>query len=200
MKPRTSIIKEYSSALFIALIIALFVRSFVVQAFAIPSESMLNTLLVGDHLFGNKFVYGIKIPWTHTYIYRGDDPKRGDIVIFEYPEDESIDFIKRVVGIPGDVIEVRDKQLYRNGEPVVEEYVRHIDPTIIARRDNYGPVTVPADNYFVMGDNRDNSQDSRFWGFVKREALVAKAWRIYFSWGSKGITDIRWDRLGMKLE
>ncbi|MBQ7738407.1 MAG: signal peptidase I [Desulfovibrionaceae bacterium] len=208
MNPKTSdttqrniggIIKEYSEALGIALILALFIRTFVVQAFKIPSESMLNTLLVGDHLLGNKFIYGIKIPFTHHYIYRGEDPKRGDIIIFEYPEDESIDFIKRVVGIPGDVIEIRDKQFYRNGEPVMESYIRHVDPNISAPRDNFGPKTVPEGHYFVMGDNRDNSQDSRFWGFVKREAIVAKAWRIYFSWGPGGVSNIRTDRIGKEI-
>ncbi|MBO4301397.1 MAG: signal peptidase I [Desulfovibrio sp.] len=190
---------EYGEALLVALVLAIVIRTFVVQAFKIPSESMLNTLLVGDHLLASKFAYGVKIPFTHTYIWRGEDPQRGDIVIFEYPNDPDTDFIKRIVGIPGDIIEVRNKQLYRNGNPVKEEYIRFTEPDRIQPvRDNFGPVTVPADKYFVMGDNRDNSMDSRFWGFVNRSAIRAKAWRIYWSWG--GFDDIRWKRLGRAIE
>ncbi len=190
---------EYGEALFVALVLALFIRTFVVQAFKIPSESMLNTLLVGDHLLASKFAYGIKIPFTHTYIWRGDDPQRGDIIIFEYPNDPDTDFIKRVVGVPGDIIEVRKKQLYRNGEAVKEDYIRFTEPGRIQPiRDNFGPVTVPEDKYFVMGDNRDNSMDSRFWGFVNRSAVRAKAWRIYWSW--VGFDDIRWKRIGRAVE
>ncbi|MBQ9452446.1 MAG: signal peptidase I [Desulfovibrio sp.] len=190
---------EYGEALFVALILALVIRTFVVQAFKIPSESMLNTLLVGDHLLASKFAYGIKIPFTHTYIWRGDDPQRGDIIIFEYPNDPDTDFIKRVIGVPGDIIEVRKKQLYRNGEPVKEDYIRFTEPGRIQPiRDNFGPVTVPEDKLFVMGDNRDNSMDSRFWGFVNRSAVRAKAWRIYWSWA--GFDDIRWKRIGRAVE
>lgn len=186
---------EYAEALGIALLLALVIRTFVVQAFKIPSESMLQTLQVGDHLLASKFAYGIKIPFTHTYLWRGDDPQRGDIVIFEYPNDPSTDFIKRIVGVPGDIIEVRNKQLYRNGEPVKEAYIRFTEPDRIQPvRDNFGPVTVPADKYFCMGDNRDNSMDSRFWGTVDRAAIRAKAWRIYWSWS--GFSDIRWERIG----
>ncbi|MBQ7586114.1 MAG: signal peptidase I, partial [Desulfovibrionaceae bacterium] len=196
VKSRKNLLIEYAQALGIALIIALFIRTFVVQAFKIPSESMLNTLLVGDQLLANKFIYGIKIPFTHKYLYRGSDPQVGDIVIFEYPEDPSTDFIKRVVGVPGDVIEVRDKQLYRNGNPVKEAYIRFSEPdSIMAKRDNFGPLTVPPGEYFMMGDNRDNSHDSRFWGCVKREAIIAKAWRIYWSWGPGGLGAIRFDRM-----
>ncbi|MBO4313145.1 MAG: signal peptidase I [Desulfovibrio sp.] len=197
-KPRKSLVREYSEALIVALALALVIRTFALQAFKIPSESMLETLLVGDHLLATKFDYGIKIPFTHSYIWRGEDPKRGDIIIFEYPNDPSVDFIKRIVGVPGDVIEVRKKQLFRNGQPVREDYVRFTDPEgIQPPRDNYGPVTVPQDKYFVMGDNRDNSADSRFWGFVDRSAIVAKAWRIYWSWG--GFRDIRWGRIGRAI-
>ena len=190
---------EYGEALFVALILALVIRTFVVQAFKIPSESMVKTLLVGDHLLASKFSYGIKIPFTHTYIYKGEDPVKGDIIIFEYPNDPSVDYIKRIVGTPGDTIEVRNKQLFRNGEPVKESFIRFTEPDRIQPvRDNFGPVTVPADKYFVMGDNRDNSMDSRFWGFVDRSAIRAKAWRIYWSWG--GLGDIRWDRIGKAVE
>jgi len=169
---KKSLIREYGEALLVALVLAFVIRTFVVQAYKIPSESMVETLLVGDHLLASKFAYGIKIPFTHTYIYRGDDPAYGDIIIFEYPNDPSVDYIKRVIGLPGDVITVRDKRLYRNGMPVEESYIRYEQPNIIEPiRDNFGPVTVPPDKYFVMGDNRDNSLDSRFWGFVDRGAI-----------------------------
>lgn len=198
-RKKKSIWREYGEALIVALGLALIIRTFVVQAFKIPSESMLQTLLVGDHLLASKFSYGIKIPFTDQYIYKGDDPQRGDIIIFQYPNDPSVDYIKRIIGVPGDLIEVRDKQLYRNGQPVKEDYIQHIDPDgKEAFRDNYAPVTVPEDKYFVMGDNRDNSLDSRFWGFVDRSAIRAKAWRIYWSWG--GLDDIRWSRIGKKIE
>ena len=191
--------REYGEALLVALVLALFIRTFVVQAFKIPSESMLQTLLVGDHLLASKFAYGVKVPFTHTYLWRGDDPQKGDIIIFEYPNNPSVDYIKRIIGTPGDVIEVRDKQLYRNGQPVRESYVRFTPPGIVEPvRDNFGPVTVPPDKFFVMGDNRDNSLDSRFWGFVDRTAIRAKAWRIYWSWA--GLDDIRWSRLGQKIQ
>lgn len=199
VRPGKSLLREYGEALLVALILALLIRAFVVQAFKIPSESMLETLLVGDHLLASKFAYGIKIPFTDTYIYKGDEPARGDVIIFEYPNDPSVDYIKRVVGLPGDVIEVRNKQLYRNGQPVREDYVRFAQPDRIEPvRDNFGPVTVPPGKYFVMGDNRDNSMDSRFWGFVNRSAIRAKAWRIYWSWG--GLDDIRWSRLGKLIQ
>lgn len=198
-RPVKPLWREYGEALFVALILALVIRTFVVQAFKIPSESMVKTLLVGDHLLASKFSYGIKIPFTHTYIYKGEDPVKGDIIIFEYPNDPSVDYIKRIVGTPGDTIEVRNKQLFRNGEAVKESFIRFTEPDRIQPvRDNFGPVTVPADKYFVMGDNRDNSMDSRFWGFVDRSAIRAKAWRIYWSWG--GLGDMRWDRMGKKVE
>ena len=160
---------------------------------------MVKTLLVGDHLLASKFSYGIKIPFTHSYIYKGSDPVKGDIIIFEYPNDPSVDYIKRIIGTPGDTIEVRNKQLFRNGEPVKESYIRFTEPDRIQPvRDNFGPITVPEDKYFVMGDNRDNSMDSRFWGLVDRSAIRAKAWRIYWSWG--GLGDIRWDRIGKAVQ
>lgn len=196
---KKSIWREYAEALIVALVLALIIRTFVVQAFKIPSESMLQTLQVGDHLLASKFAYGVKIPFTDKYIYEGTDPQRGDIIIFQYPNDPSVDYIKRVIGVPGDVIEMRDKQLYRNGQPVKEDYIRNTDPDgVEPLRDNYAPVTVPPGKYFVMGDNRDNSLDSRFWGFVDRKAIRAKAWRIYWSWG--GLDDIRWGRIGRKIE
>ena len=197
--PKKPLWREYGEALLVALLLALVIRTFVVQAFKIPSESMLQTLLVGDHLLASKFSYGVKVPFTNYYVYKGSDPQRGEIIIFEYPNDPSVDYIKRIVGTPGDTIEVRNKQLFRNGEPVKEGYIHFTEPDRIQPvRDNFGPVTVPADKYFVMGDNRDNSMDSRFWGFVDRSAIRAKAWRIYWSWG--GLGDMRWDRMGKKVE
>ena len=181
-RPVKPLWREYGEALFVALILALVIRTFVVQAFKIPSESMVKTLLVGDHLLASKFSYGIKIPFTHTYIYKGEDPVKGDIIIFEYPNDPSVDYIKRIVGTPGDTIEVRNKQLFRNGEPVKESFIRFTEPDRIQPvRDNFGPVTVPADKYFVMGDNRDNSMDSRFWGFVPDENIVGRAFFIWMN-------------------
>ena len=198
MNPRTKLIKEYAEALIIALVLAFFIRTFVVQAFKIPSGSMLNTLLIGDHLLVNKFSYGIKLPFTHTILVPMGDPKFQDIIVFEYPKDPSKDFIKRVIGLPGDRIEVRDKELYRNGEKLVETYVQHVDPRLNASpRDNLPEFTVPQGKYFVLGDNRDESMDSRYWGLVDRGAIVGKAWRIYFSWD--GPAHIRWDRFGRNV-
>lgn len=200
MNPRWhKVVKDYAEALVIALVLAFFIRSFVVQAFKIPSGSMLETLQIGDHLLVNKFLYGLKIPFTDKVFIEVSDPEFGDIIVFEFPEDPSKDFIKRVIGLAGDVIEIRDKQVFRNGEKLEEDYIRHTDPNIIVgNRDNFGPVTVPEGVCFVMGDNRDESYDSRFWGFVKRETIKGKAWILYWSWG--GLTDIRWDRIGDVVE
>jgi signal peptidase I len=192
-------LREYGEALLFAVLLALLIRAFLVQAYKIPSESMVSTLLVGDHLLASKCVYGVTIPFINLRIYQGEDPVRGDIVIFEYPKDPKVDYIKRIVGVPGDVVAVRNKQLFRNGQPVREDYVRFIQPgRIEPLRDNFGPVTVPEGKYFVMGDNRDNSLDSRFWGFVDRKAILAKAWRIYWSW--EGFSNIRFDRIGKLLQ
>lgn len=194
-RARQSVIWEYLEALIWAGAIALVITTFVVQAFKIPSGSMLETLQIGDHLLVNKFLYGLKRPFSDEYLLRGDDPAVGDVIVFRYPEDPSLDYIKRVVGTPGDVLQMRDKVLYRNGVAVNEPYVRHSQPGVmLPRRDNWGPITVPADKYFVLGDNRDDSQDSRFWGFVDRTAIRGKAWIIY--WSSRGLSDIRFDRIG----
>ena len=182
--PKKPLWREYGEALLVALLLALVIRTFVVQAFKIPSESMLQTLLVGDHLLASKFAYGVKIPFTNHYVYKGTDPQRGEIIIFEYPNDPSVDYIKRIVGVPGDVIEVRGKQLFRNGEAVKEGYIRFTQPDRIEPvRDNFGPVTVPEGKYFVMGDNRDNSLDSRFWGFVPDRNIVGKAFFVWMNFG-----------------
>jgi signal peptidase I len=195
MTPRWhKLLKEYTEALLIAILLAFFIRSFVIQAFKIPSGSMLQTLQIGDHLLVTKFAYGIRLPFTDILLTRFDDPESGDIIVFEFPEDESKDFIKRVIGVPGDTIEIRNKNVYRNGEQLVEPYVQHTDPTIKPIRDELGPITIPEGKYFVMGDNRDESYDSRFWGFVEREKILGKALIIYWSW--EGVGHIRWDRVG----
>jgi len=199
LEKKKSVWREYAEIILIALMLALPVRAFVFQAFKIPSGSMLDTLLVGDHLLVNKFLYGPKIPFTHTYIYQGEDPRIGDVVVFEFPDDPSMDYIKRVVGCPGDTLEMRNRMLYRNGQIVNEPYVRYT-PTRDVRRDNFPPIAVPAGHYFVLGDNRDESLDSRFWKrqFVARTAIHGKAWRLYWSWS--GLTDIRWNRIGQAIE
>ena len=195
MNPRwQKVLLEYLEALAVALILAFVIRTFVVQAFKIPSGSMLDTLLIGDHLLVNKFLYGTRIPFTDKVIMPLEDPQRGDVIVFEFPEDTSKDFIKRSIGPPGDVVEMKDKALYRNGEKLVEPYIKHTDPSAQQRRDNFGPITVPAGKYFVMGDNRDESYDSRFWGFVDKDKIRGKAWMIYWSWD--GPSDIRLGRIG----
>jgi signal peptidase I len=201
--PRKGVWRENIEAILVAVVIALFIRTFVVQAFKIPSGSMKQTLQIGDHILVNKFVYGIKIPYLRKTIIPIKNPRRGDIVVFKYPVDPNKDFIKRVVGIPGDVIEIRDKQLYVNGQQVNHEYGVYSDPRIlpahIRPRDNFGPVTVPEHSLFVMGDNRDESFDSRFWGFVDYKALNGKAFMIYWSWDKENF-GVRWNRLGNLLK
>ncbi len=188
---------ELAKIVVVALFIALVIRTFLIQPFIIPSGSMLDTLHIGDRLFVTKFSYGIHLPFISKEIASTGEPKRGDIIVFPYPENPSQDYIKRVVGIPGDVIEVRDKQLYRNGEAVQESYIKHTDAMLMGRRDNMQPVTVPAGKVFVMGDNRDQSQDSRFWGFVDKDTIIGKAWIIY--WSSTDWVNINWSRIGTIL-
>ena len=191
MNPRwQKMLLEYLEALAVALVLAFVIRTFVVQAFKIPSGSMLDTLLIGDHLLVNKFLYGTRIPFTDKVILPIEEPADGDVIVFEFPEDTSKDFIKRIIGAPGDVLEMKDKVVYRNGQKLDEPYVKHTDPNIQARRDNFGPITVPPGKYFAMGDNRDESYDSRFWGFVDKDKIRGKAWVIYWSWD--GPADIRW--------
>lgn len=200
MNPRwQTMLKEYAEALIVALVLAFFIRSFVVQAFKIPSGSMLQTLQIGDHLLVTKFAYGVKIPFTNIMVLEREGPERGDVIVFDFPEDPSKDFIKRVVAVPGDVIEIREKKVFLNGEELDEPYIQHVDAsTSVPRRDNFGPVMVPENKYFVMGDNRDESYDSRFWGFVERNTIAGKALILYWSWGS--LTDIRWERIGQMVE
>lgn len=195
MKNKKSAVREFIEALVVALGLALVVMTFVVQAFKIPSGSMIPTLQIGDHLFVLKFMYGVKLPFSDTILIKTWTPKRGDIAVFRYPREESVDYIKRVIGEPGDVIEMRNKQLYINGNLYQEPYAHHIDPMVIPERDNFGPVTVPEGKFFMMGDNRDNSSDSRVWGFVNENKLRGKAWLIYWSWDGKDRW-VRWERIG----
>lgn len=189
--PRTGKMAEYGEALVVAILLAIAIRGAAVQAFKIPSGSMLPTLQIGDHLLVAKFLYGVRIPYTAVRVLRIRAPARGDIVVFAYPVEDSKDFIKRVMGIPGDRIEVRDKKVFVNGDPVEDPWGFHVDrvtlPGGVERRDNFGPVEVPSGQYFVMGDNRDRSYDSRFWGFVEDARIKGKAFIIYWSWDSENL-------------
>lgn len=196
--PKRSRFRENVEAILIAVIIALFIRTFVVQAFKIPSGSMKPTLQVGDHILVNKFIYGVKIPYLSTVVLPVKDPQRGDIVVFKFPVDPRKDFIKRVIALPGDVVEIRDKTIFINARRVNHDFGVFSDPRTIAGnlkpRDNLGPITVPKDALFVMGDNRDESFDSRFWGFVPIRDVSGKAFIIYWSWDSDDF-NVRWRRL-----
>jgi len=217
---REPIIVEYSRSLFPVILIVLILRSFIVEPFRIPSGSMMPTLLVGDFILVNKFAYGIRLPVINTKIINIGEPKRGDVVVFRYPNDPSTDYIKRVIGLPGDRIAYYNKKVYVNGKefPQQEQAIyegvgsgigesgshlknenilgvkHHIlinddKPTI-----NYDFV-VPAHHYFVMGDNRDNSNDSRFWGYVPEENLVGKAFMIWMNWDTAN-NGVNWHRIG----
>ena len=199
---RKSTAREYFESICVAVILALFVRTFVVQAFKIPTGSMENNLLIGDHLLVNKFVYGPTTSAVERAILPIGTISRGDVLVFKYPEQPDRDFIKRVIGLPGDGLEVREKKVYINGTALDEPYAHYLTPisegssfhevTSFDVRDRYGPVTVPANHYFMMGDNRDNSEDSRFWGFMPRSYVKGKALFVYFSFGDDGV---RWSRL-----
>jgi len=200
---KKSVLRENIEAIIVAIILALFIRTFIVQAFKIPSGSMKETLQIGDHILVNKFIYGVKIPFLRTTIIEVKNPKRNDIVVFKFPEDPGKDFIKRVIGVAGDVVEHRDKKVYVNNEPVDDIFGMYTDPHIFPGsfqpRDNFGPVTVPPGSLFVMGDNRDHSYDSRWWGYVNLKAVQGKAFMIYWSW-DKDNFGVRWDRIGKMLK
>ncbi|HEX7586057.1 MAG TPA: signal peptidase I [Patescibacteria group bacterium] len=193
---------EYAEAIIIAILIAIVVRTFVVQAYKIPSRSMVPTLLVGDHILVNKFIYGVKVPFLRNTIIPVTNPQRGDIVVFIYPNDRSKDFIKRVIGVSGDKIEIKNKIIFINGKQYSDAYGVYSDnviyPGSMQPRDNFGPVTVPVKSLFVMGDNRDESADSRFWGFVDLKDVEGKAFIIYFSLNYEE-KNLRWQRLGSVL-
>jgi signal peptidase I len=231
---RKSKTREWIEAIVIAISLALLIRAFVVQAFKIPSGSMEDTLLVGDHILVNKFIYGSTIPLTESRILIFNPPKRGDVIVFSFPKnrekpectstlknlsyrvgnvfssgnpmylfkDDCRDFIKRVVGVGGDKVEVRNKVVYVNDVALVEPYAIHRDHSIEnSQRDNLGPFTVPRNNFFVMGDNRDHSYDSRFWGVVKMEDIKGKAFIMYWSWNTNGslLDKVRWGRIGQLI-
>lgn len=218
--PRKSAVREYAEAIVVAMLLAFAIRVFVVQAFKIPSGSMIPTLLIGDHILVSKLSYGLQWPgdckfkltfppvtcYTSQPIVRFGDPQRGDIIVFRYPEDEDKDFIKRIVGLPGDTVEIRNKAVFVNGALLEDKaFTQRVDPGIIdgtlTPRDNFGPVTVPERSYFVMGDNRDQSLDSRFWGYVSEEKIRGRAFRIYWSWSGLGDWKswVRWERLGRAI-
>ena len=185
-----SVFRQYAEAFIIAIVLALVIRTFVVQAFKIPSGSMLPTLQIGDHILVNKFIY-----WF-------TDPHRGDIIVFKFPQDEGRDFIKRVIGLPGEKVEVRGKQVYINDKPLRESYAIHLDPAIqptpTSPRDSFDPMVVPPSQLFMMGDNRDYSMDSRFWGFLDMKKIKGKAFIIYWSWDRDRFRP-RLGRIGMVI-
>ena len=204
---KKSIAREYFESLVIAVILALFVRTWVFQAFKIPTGSMEQNLLVGDHLIVNKMVFGPAATWLERALMPTRPIRRGDVIVFKYPKEPERDFIKRVIGLPGDRIELRRKTVYVNGEPLDEPYVQYLQPPSPAGqirggdlREEYGPVTVPPDQYFMMGDNRDNSEDSRYWGFMPRSYVKGEALFIYYSFEDSGslasiFTSTRWGRI-----
>lgn len=222
-RQKKSFYKEWIEPFLIAAVIALFIRQFIVEAFKIPSGSMIPTLTIGDHLLVNKFVYGPRIPFTDKRLFSGETPKRGEIIVFKYPEDEKKNFIKRVVGVPGDKIQIVKGRLFINDQPVeitpvngdqakkagpqmfydnpavydeqLEAVHHRVQYLLDQSQKNFGPRLVPEGSVFVMGDNRDNSQDSRVWGFVKFEKILGRAFIIYWSWDGEDRW-VRWDRIG----
>jgi len=208
-KPQKTVVREYAEALIIALILALLIRTFIIQAFKIPTGSMEPTLLVGDHLLVTKFSYSVhipnEIPFTSIqlfpdYHFFASVPERGNIVVFKYPEDESKDFIKRVIGLPGETIQVIQQRVYINDKLLKEPYAYHSQPPSLnsGSRDNMPPLRIPEGHIFVMGDNRENSHDSRMWGTLDLSKLRGKAQWIYWSWDSED-TRLRADRLGTSV-
>ncbi len=217
---------EWVKSIAIALVIWLVLRTFLVEAFRIPSSSMERTLLVGDFLFVNKALYGAEVPLLHTHLPAVREPRRGDIVVFDSRTEAGVKVVKRMIGLPGDTLQMRNNVLYRDGVRQIEPYVEHVDPgsdpasdemrlwqvaylvrgvdraTYQPTRGNWGPLVVPAGRYFVMGDNRDNSYDSRYWGFVERGVIRGRPLFIYYSYDHDSwrvlpfLTAIRWGRIG----
>ena len=219
---------DWMRSFIIAVGLFLFVRAFFVEAFKIPSGSMERTLLVGDFLLVNKLVYGAEVPFTGRRLPRLQEPKRGDVIVFVWPKDSSKNFVKRLVGLPGDTLEMRDGQLYLNGVAQAEQYVTRTDPDadpsmsdfewqrsylvstaeaahVHPSRNNWGPLVVSSDSYFVLGDNRDNSLDSRYWGFVPDGLVRGRPMFVYYSYAPDTatrlpwLTRIRWRRLGERV-
>ena len=212
--PQKSVVREYAEAMGIALLLAIIIRTFFIQAYKIPSGSMEPTLLVGDHILVNKIIYGLRMPDSlfgvqipglpyGKYLFRLEPVHRGDVVVFVFPPDPTKDFIKRVIGVAGDTIQVKNGAVWLNGQPMTDPHghyeVAPGDRSEISPRDNFGPVTVPPGKLFMMGDNRDRSYDSRFWGFVDDDQVEGRAMIIYWSWDSDStsLIPIRWSRFGM---
>ncbi len=234
MAKQKSKFREYTEAIIIAIIRALLIRTFIVQAFKIPSGSLKQTLLVGDQILVSKFLYGVKIPFTDTRFFILRQPRRGDIIVFSFPQnkekeecrsftqnvasrfgnvwsnksllylfkDDCRDFIKRVIGVGGDKIEIKNKVVYVNNVALVEPYAiynsKSAGESAIEPRDNFGPVIIPRNKFLVLGDNRDNSHDGRFWGYVDMSEIKGRSFIIYWSWNSKNewLNKVRWGRLG----
>jgi signal peptidase I len=190
-KEKKSTTREYYEALLIAIIFVNFARIFVFQAFKIPTGSMEDNLKIGDHLIVNKFIYGAGAESGLAKIFPLRQVRRGDIIVFRYPENPETDFVKRVIGLPGETLTIRNKQVSINGKPLEEPYVVHLDPSTFPyspmsiepyrSRDQFGPYRIPAGHYFVMGDNRDRSHDSRFWYGVPRSMIKGRAFMVYWS-------------------
>lgn len=222
--PREPLLTEYARSFFPVFLIVLVLRAFIVEPFRIPSASMMPTLLIGDFILVNKYDYGIRLPVLNVKVFGDGTPKRGDIVVFRYPEDPSIPFIKRVIGVPGDTVEYRDKTLYINGHKMDQdrigrfvgvgagrmmdgtwddvEHLGKVDHQILIDPDrpSYNmTVVVPENEYFVLGDNRDDSKDSRYWGFVPDRNLIGRAFMIWMNWDSKN-GGINWKRIGTILK
>ncbi len=205
---KKGIVREYAEAFIIAFIIALLIRTFLVQAFKIPSSSMEPTLLVGDHILVSKFIYGIRIPYIGKKFLTFCKPKRGDIIVFIYPKDRKKDFIKRVIATEGEEVQIKKREIFINGAAIEDPWGVYRErngpliPSHFRPRDNYGPRVVPPNSLFVLGDNRDNSQDSRYWGFVGLSAVKGKAFIIYFSYHKRAtsvLDKVRWNRFGKLL-
>jgi len=218
---------EWSKSIAIAIVLFLVVRTFLVEAFRIPTRSMENTLLAGDFLLVNKLLYGAPVPGTDARLPALGHPGRGDVIVFTPPHDPARNYVKRIVGEGGDTVSMVDKVLHLNGQPIQERYARHDDPGPLGdygtpsmlwqraflvdglnprryhpTRDNWGPLVVPQGHFFVLGDNRDDSEDSRYWGFVREESVTGRPLVVYFSFETSSIeslpflTDIRWSRIG----
>ena len=198
-KNKKELVWEYTKAVVTALLLALFIRAYFIQAFKIPSGSMIPTLLIGDHILVNKFIYGTTLPLSDRRVLVFRKPEKGDIIVFKYPEDRKRDFIKRVIAVEGDVIESKNKVIYVNGKAVDEPYAQHTDTSLrpggIEPRDNFGPRIVPKEKYFMMGDNRDQSYDSRYWGYVDMKDIRGEALIMYWSWDGKNHWP-RFERIG----
>ena len=217
---------EWTKAISTALMLFLLIRTFLVEAFTIPTGSMENTLLIGDFLLVNKLVYGAEVPGSHARLPAFTAPRRGDVIVFTPPHDPAKNYVKRLVGLPGDTLQMRDKVLYLNGKPLAEPYVRHADPfgnphdarmlwqlpylsqgkqgEYHPSRDSWGPLVIPPGKLFALGDNRDNSEDSRYWGFLDANAIHGRPMFVYYSFRYDPspfawMTGVRWDRIGAAI-